>query len=74
MRKNIFNPCDKDITKDLPSSRSTIPCCQCSSTFGELGVGKRPHSASLRCGMCNRFVKWIGKAELGRIEAAKGVL
>lgn len=73
MENIVFKSCDKDITKDLPLSRNIIPCAQCGSKERKLGCGKGPHTASLRCAVCDRFIKWIGKAELGRIAATKGV-
>ncbi len=39
-------------------------CPKCNGTEAKLGDGKPPHSASLRCANCNRWIKWIGKAEL----------
>lgn len=55
MKQSIFNSCDKDITKDLQLSR-TIPCPNCGATAHKLGIGKGPHTASLRCAGCDRFI------------------
>lgn len=76
MRKNIFNLCDDDITRasNQQLSRNILPCAKCGSSEHRLGAGKGPHSASLRCAGCDRFIKWIGKNELARIAATtKGV-
>ncbi len=84
MENIVFYPCDKDITRasNLQLSRNILPCAQCGSSEHRLGAGKGPHSASLRCAVCDRvallrsadrFIRWIGKSELARIEAAKGV-
>lgn len=39
-------------------------CKYCGSEEFKLGKGTPPHSASLRCAKCDRWIKWIGKAEL----------
>jgi hypothetical protein len=49
-----------------------LPCANCGSTERKLGVGKGPHSASLRCGECDRFIKWIAKAQLAKIQNQGG--
>jgi len=73
MEKIIFNPCDKDITRDSQTptiSRANpnyLPCSSCGSTERKLGIGKGPHSASLRCGKCDRFIRWVGKIELVKL-------
>ena len=72
MENIVFKPCDKGITRDLQLSRNIIPCAQCGSTSQKLGIGKGPHSASLRCGECDRFIKWIGKSELAKIQNQGG--
>lgn len=75
MKQNISIICDDDITNasNQQLSRNTIPCAQCGSKERRLGIGKGPHSASLRCGECDRFIRWVGKSELARIAATKGV-
>jgi hypothetical protein len=79
MEKIIFNPCDKDITWDTETptiSRANpnhLPCSSCGSTERKLGIGKGPHSASLRCAACDRFIKWIAKSELAKIENQGGL-
>lgn len=35
------------------------PCRACGSTQTTVGPGKGPHAASLRCGDCDAFVKWL---------------
>jgi len=74
MNKIILKLCDDDITSasSLQLSRNIISCPQCGSKERRLGVGKEPHSASLRCGECDRFIRWIGKAELAKIENQGG--
>lgn len=73
MEKLIFNPCDKDITRDAktPTISRTNPnhlaCASCGSTERRLGAGKGPHSASLRCEGCDRFIRWVGKRELAKL-------
>lgn len=73
MEQLIFNPCDKDTTRDAKTptiSRANpihLPCASCGSIERRLGAGKGPHSASLRCGECDRFIKWIGKSELAKL-------
>ena len=79
MEQLIFNPCDKDITRDaktLTVSRvnpQSLPCASCGSTSRQMGAGKGPHQASLRCGECDRFIKWIGKTELAQFDSVEGV-
>jgi hypothetical protein len=69
MEQLIFNPCDKDITRDAktPTNPNHLACASCGSIERRLGAGKGPHTASLRCGGCDRFIKWIGKAELAKL-------
>jgi hypothetical protein len=73
MKNLIFSFCDKDITRDAKTptisrvNPQALPCASCGSTERRLGVGKGPHTASLRCGECNKFVKWIGKSELAKL-------
>lgn len=47
---------------------STQPCQKCGSESLKLGAGKAPHSASLLCGECGKWVKWVGKKDLAEIE------
>lgn len=70
MKKNISIICGHDTTKNLQLSSN--PCTQCGSKEHQMGAGKRPHQTSLRCAVCDRFVKWIGKSELGKIENQGG--
>ena len=46
---------------------NSLPCPQCGSQQRKVGAGKAPHYASLRCGECDRFIKWIGKSELVKL-------
>lgn len=78
MEQLIFSLCDKDITRDAKTptisrvNPQALPCASCGSTSRQLGCGRGPHSASLRCGQCDRFIKWIGKVELAKIENQGG--
>ncbi len=71
--EKIFKPCDKDITRDTESptiSRANptrLPCANCGSIERKLGIGKGPHSASLKCAQCDRFIRWVGKIELVKL-------
>ena len=38
-------------------------CPRCGSTSFQQGPGKPPHSAKLVCAECNRFIKWLSKAQ-----------
>ena len=79
MKQNDFVPCDNRITY-YPVFRTNpnhLPCASCGSTELKLGAGKEPHTASLLCGKCerrdaasqrDRFIKWIGKSDLAKIE------
>jgi hypothetical protein len=67
MENIVFNLCDKDITKDLQISSNTNPCNQCGAKEYRLGIGKGPHQASLLCGGCDRFIRWVGKNELVKL-------
>ncbi len=71
MGNNFFNPCDDGITRasNQQLSRNIMPCAKCGSKERKLGIGKEPHSASLRCAECDRFIKWVSKRELARIES-----
>jgi hypothetical protein len=75
MKQNISNLCDYDITKasNQQLSRNIIPCAKCGSKERKLGIGKGPHLASLRCGKCDHFIKWLGKSELAKIENQGGL-
>jgi hypothetical protein len=69
MGKINFNLCDKDITPQpiFRANPNHLPCSACGSTHRKLGAGKGPHSASLRCGQCDRFIKWVSKSELEKL-------
>ena len=45
---------------------AAIPFAIGGSIERKLGAGKIPGGASLRCGECDRFIKWIGKSELAK--------
>jgi hypothetical protein len=42
-------------------------CQRCGSTATKLGAGKAPHTASLLCADCGKWIKWVGKAELAKL-------
>jgi hypothetical protein len=73
MEQLIFSICDKDITRDAKTptisrvNPQALPCARCGSTERRLGVGKGPHSASLKCAECDRFIRWVGKNELVKL-------
>jgi hypothetical protein len=74
MGKNYSILCNKDITNPVRRvSPNALPCGKCGSTKRKLGVGKRPHTASLKCAECDRFIKWVGKSELVKIENQGGL-
>lgn len=52
---------------NLQVSRNALPCAGCGSKERKIGEGSGPHFASLRCGECDRFIKWIGKSELAKL-------
>jgi endogenous inhibitor of DNA gyrase (YacG/DUF329 family) len=58
-----------DTTKSFNNCQAIkqVPCPSCGSTATKLGAGKDPHTASLSCAGCNRWIKWIGKAELTKL-------
>jgi hypothetical protein len=39
-----------------------------------IGAGKGPHVAHTRCGECNKFTGWIGKAVAQSLTSALGAL
>jgi hypothetical protein len=42
-------------------------CQRCYGTATKLGAGKAPHTASLLCADCGRWIKWVGKTELAKL-------
>ncbi len=42
-------------------------CQRCDSSETKLGAGKAPHTASLVCAECDRWIKWVGKKELAKL-------
>lgn len=38
-------------------------CPKCSSHKQVIGPGKGPHKASIRCGICNAFIKWVSQSD-----------
>ncbi len=83
MKQNNFVPCDNSITH-YPVFRTNpnhLACASCGSTERKLGTGKGPHSAELRCGKCDhvalrrrtdRFIRWVAKSELTKIQNQGG--
>jgi hypothetical protein len=47
------------------------PCPRCGSTSSRTGAGRRPGEASLHCGVCKRFHRWMPANEL---KSAKNTL
>jgi hypothetical protein len=81
MKKKLFNLCDDRITF-LGTNPNHVPRSTCESTELSLGAGSEPHSTWLRCDQCDcakrtskadRFILWLSKGELARIEADKEV-
>ncbi len=77
MEQLIFSLCDKDITRDAKTPTISrvdlnhLPCSSCESTSRQLGAGKVPGGASLRC-RCNKFIKWLTPGEVAKLEARLG--
>jgi hypothetical protein len=71
MKKINFNLCDKNITPQpiFRANPNHLPCSSCGSTSRRLGAGKVPGGASLRCGECDRFIKWLTPGEVAKLEA-----
>jgi hypothetical protein len=76
MKQVIFDPCDKGITFQafFRTNLNHLPCASCGSTLRKLGIGKGPHTASLRCGECDCFIRWVGKSELVKIQNQGGLV
>jgi len=71
IEKKLY-PAFQDITNPVRRvSPNALPCGNCGSTERKLGVGKRPHTASLKCGECDHFIKWISKSELAKIQGGQ---
>ena len=74
MIKEKLYPVFQDITNSVRRvSPNALPCDNCGSTERKLGAGKEPHTAALRCGKCERVIKWIGKVKLAKIENQGGL-
>ncbi|HEY9795408.1 MAG TPA: hypothetical protein V6D30_07180 [Leptolyngbyaceae cyanobacterium] len=75
MKQNDFAPCDNSITSQpvFRANPNHLPCASCGSNERKLGAGKGPHTASLRCQECDRFIRWIGKSDLAKIENQGGL-
>jgi hypothetical protein len=81
IEKNFY-PASQDITNPVRRvSPNALPCGNCGSTERKLGAGKGPHTASLKCAACDlrfaaalryRFIKWIGKSDLVKIQNQGG--
>jgi hypothetical protein len=55
----------KQLTSNFAEKwRGICNCQHCDSTNLKIGVGKAHHLASLKCGNCNRFLKWVSEAQL----------
>ncbi len=83
IEKELY-PASQDITNPVQRvSPNALPCASCGSTERKLGAGFGPHTAELRCGECDmrsaaakryRFIKWIGKSELAKIQNQGGLV
>lgn len=49
----------------------TQGCPKCKSEYGVFGEGKGPHYASLYCGCCGRFIKWMPKPRIKQNDSAQ---
>lgn len=70
VNQKYFDICDKSITVQ-PAFRTNpnhLACASCDSTEWRLGTDKGSHSASLRCGECDLFIRSIGRSDLSKIE------
>ncbi len=85
MKQFVFDPYDKGITFQafFRTNLNHLPCASCGSTLSSLGIGKEPHTAKLRCGECarrcekaqrSRFIRWVGKSELVKIQNQGGLV
>ncbi len=57
------------VTQDITNHE---PCPKCGSESQKLGEGRGPHVGCLKCGGCDRFIKWISKAQLIKIQNQGG--
>ncbi len=74
IEKELY-PASQDITNPVQRvSPNALPCASCGSTERKLGAGFGPHTAELRCGECDCFIKWIGKSELAKIQNQGGLV
>ncbi len=65
MKKKYFYPVTQALTNHPP-------CPKCGSSSQKLGEGKAPHAACLKCGGCDRLIKWISKAQFIKIQNQGG--
>ncbi len=79
-----FNLCDNVITPQqiFRANLNHLPSANCRGTKRKLGAGRQPGEQSLLCGKCelrfaalqrSRFIKWIGKSDLAKIENQGGL-
>jgi endogenous inhibitor of DNA gyrase (YacG/DUF329 family) len=84
MEKKVFNTCDNCITSlvQISTSKSHAPCPRCGSNHRSLGASGSSHFCSLLCALCalpeaaaqsSRFIRWIGKSELVKIQNQGGL-
>lgn len=45
-----------------------MECKYCQSSHMKIEQGKPPHVAMLICGTCDRFQKWVSKAQLPEVK------
>lgn len=71
--------CQSSVSVDMQNSNfsdGTKPiitqgCPKCKSEYGVFGEGKGPHYASLYCGCCGRFIKWMPKPRIKQNDSAQ---
>jgi hypothetical protein len=45
------------------------PCSNCGAKAAQIGTGKDPHAAELRCHNCNAHRQWISQEDYRRVTA-----
>ncbi len=84
MENIVFYPCENGIKSlvQISTSHSHPPRPRCGFDHRKLGAAKGPHQDSLLCAGCDlrfaaaqrsRFIRWIGKSELAKIQNQGGL-